>query len=167
MGVSLHDKPDTAEAEAALAGNLSWLLAQASHVMITEMTLAFEDLGVSPRGHCVLSAALTGEFTQKELADAIGLDKTTMVVTVDELERAGFAERRPSESDRRARIISVTRAGKAVVHKGEKIVAAIQQDVLASLPADQRDALMRALERLVDERLSTPAQCQRAPRRRT
>ena len=42
----------------------------------------------------------------------IGLDKTTMVVTVDELERAGLAERQASSTDRRARIIKVTPAGR-------------------------------------------------------
>jgi MarR family transcriptional regulator for hemolysin len=35
----------------------------------------------------------------------------THVVTVDELEKAGLAERRPSSRDRRARVISVTEAG--------------------------------------------------------
>jgi len=157
-------KPD--EGEKPLVGNLSWLLAQASHVMVTEMTRAFEDMGIAPRGHCVLSAATAGEFTQKELADMVGLDKTTMVVTVDELERGGFAERVPSATDRRARIIRVTPRGRKVVAKGERIVRAIQDDVLASLPAGEGDALMSTLEKLVTDRLSTPTACSRAPRRR-
>jgi DNA-binding MarR family transcriptional regulator len=157
-GLSQGEKP--------LAGNLSWLLAQASHVMVTEMTRAFEDMGVAPRGHCVLSAAAAGEFTQKDLAEMVGLDKTTMVVTVDELERAGFAERVPSTTDRRARIIRVTPAGRKVLAKGERVVKAIQEDVLASLPAREGETLMRALERLVGDRLSTPTTCSRAPRRR-
>lgn len=155
------------EDERPLAGNLSWLLAQASHVMVTEMTRAFEDMGVSPRGHCVLSTALHGEFTQKELADIVGLDKTTMVVTVDELERAGFAERRPSATDRRARIIAVTKAGKGAVKRGEKLVSAIQENVLSSLPSAEREAFIETLERLVAGRLAEPAKCQRAPRRRS
>jgi MarR family transcriptional regulator for hemolysin len=155
------------EAEKPLAGNLSWLLAQASHVMVTEMTRAFEDMGVAPRGHCVLSAADAGEFTQKELADLVGLDKTTMVVTVDELERAGLAERVPSTTDRRARIIRVTPAGKRVVRKGERVVQEIQRDVLASLPEQDAKGFMATLERLVERRLSTPAACTRTPRRRS
>jgi DNA-binding MarR family transcriptional regulator len=167
VGTALSDTPkELTEGGKPLTGNLSWLLAQASHVMVTEMTRAFEDMGVAPRGHCVLSAALTGEYTQKELAEIVGLDKTTMVVTVDELERAGFAERVPSASDRRARIIRVTPAGRKLVAKGEKVVQAIQEDVLASLPAGESETLVRALEKLVCGRLSTPAACSRAPRRR-
>jgi MarR family transcriptional regulator for hemolysin len=155
------------DAEKPLAGNLSWLLAQASHVMVTEMARAFEDMGVAPRGHCVLSAAQAGEFTQKELADIVGLDKTTMVVTVDELERAGLAERVPSTTDRRARIIRVTPEGKRLVRKGERVVEEIQRDVLASLPERDAEGFMATLERLVEGRLSTPAACSRAPRRRS
>jgi DNA-binding MarR family transcriptional regulator len=167
VGTALRDKPQhVTDSEKPLAGNLSWLLAQASHVMVTEMTRAFEDMGVNPRGHCVLSAAMSGEFTQKELADAVGLDKTTMVVTIDELERGGFAERVPSTTDRRARIIRVTPAGRKVVAKGEKVVAEIQEDVLDSLPAGEREAFLGALGKLVGGRLSTPAACSRAPRRR-
>ena len=150
----------------ALSANLSWLLAQASHAMVTELTRAFEDEGVTPRGHCVLSAAQSGEHTQKELADLVGLDKTTMVVTVDALEQAGLAERRPAPQDRRARIIGVTGRGRRMITKGEEIVAAIQEDVLAALPAAERAAFVRALDRLVHGRLATPAECSRAPRRR-
>ena len=166
MATAIRDKSKALEDDKPLAGNLSWLLAQASHVMVTEMTRAFEDMGVSPRGHCVLSAARTGEFTQKELADIVGLDKTTMVVTVDELERAGLAERQPSSADRRARIIRVTPAGARCVAKGKQIVTQIQQDVLGSLPAGEARSFVETLEKLVGERLSTPAACSRAPRRR-
>jgi hypothetical protein len=53
------------------------------------------------------------------------------------------------------------------VAEGDELMAAIQDQVLASLPEDERDALMGALGTLVRNRLSTPAVCERAPRRRT
>ena len=109
MSATLQAPP---QEPAELAGNLGWLLAQASHALSTEMTAAFEAKGGTPRGFCVLSTALTGEFTQKELADRVGLDKTTMVVTMDALEADGLAERVPSPGDRRARVITVTPAGR-------------------------------------------------------
>lgn len=149
-----------------LSGNLGWLLAQASHALSTEMTAAFEATGGTPRGHCVLATAMTGEYTQKELADRIGLDKTTMVVTVDALEAAGLAERVPSPHDRRARCIKVTEAGEAAVAQGEQIVQGIQEQVLATLPPDERGGLMEALTKLVCGPLATPAACERSPRRK-
>jgi len=131
-----------------LAANLGWLLGQASHALKTELTAALEELGVSPRGHHVLSTALQGSYTQTELAQTVGLDKTTMVVTLDELERLGLAERRPSATDRRARMVAVTPAGEAKVREAEAIAARIQADVLAALPGRERQALLDGLARI-------------------
>ena len=66
--------------------DLSFMLAHASHVLATRMTAAFAEIGITPREYCVLHHATTGELTQIELARLSDLDKTTMVVTLDELE---------------------------------------------------------------------------------
>jgi DNA-binding MarR family transcriptional regulator len=149
-----------------LCSDLGWLLARASHTLTTELTAAMEDLGLSPRARCVLSAALSGELTQIEIARMVGLDKTTMVVTLDELEAKGLAERRPSSKDRRARVISVTKRGKAMVHRADEVSRRVQEDVLASLPAGERDDLVESLRTLVADRLAEPVQCQEPVRRR-
>ena len=146
--------------------NLGWLLSQASWVLSTELTAALEELGISPRSFCVMNTAMTGEFTQRELAETVGLDKTTMVVTIDELEAAGLAKRRPAAHDRRAHVIEVTKAGEKKLAKAEAIVDRVQDDVLAALPAGERKAFLHALERLVGERLCTPAECSQPVRRR-
>jgi len=125
-----------------------------------------EDLGLTPRSHSVLMTAMEGEQTQSEIAQQIGLDKTTMVVTMDELEAAGLAERRPSKTDRRARVIAVTRAGQAKAAEGRELAQRVQEEILAGLPARERDALLSGLTRLVSDRLATPVECQKAPRRR-
>src|SRR5689334_20036816 len=91
---------------AALTENLCWLLTRAGHVLVNEIAAALEASGMSPRAHEVLSAAVAGTFTQTELVGMVGLDKTTMVVTLDELEQLGWAERTPSPTDRRARIVT-------------------------------------------------------------
>ena len=104
--------------------DLSFMLAHASHVLATRMTAAFAEIGVTPRDYCVLHHAASGELTQVDLARLSDLDKTTMVVTLDELEAAGYAERHPSPADRRARIVVVTDAGRRVVAAGHKIADA-------------------------------------------
>jgi DNA-binding MarR family transcriptional regulator len=155
-----------AENEQPLSADLCWLLSRASYTLTTELTAALEDLGLSPRAHCVLSAAMTGDYTQTELAQMSGLDKTTMVVTLDELEKAGLAERRPSEEDRRARVIAVTDEGKRTVRKGERIAERIREDVLAALPAEDREVFLDSLSLLVSDRLAEPVHCSRSVRRR-
>jgi MarR family transcriptional regulator, transcriptional regulator for hemolysin len=156
----------TATATTEVAPDLIFLLSQASHVLTTEMTVGLADLGITPRAYCVLRRALAGDLTQIRLAELCALDKTTMVVTIDELEKAGFAERKPSSSDRRARIIAVTKQGRRLVAAAEEIVAKLYDDVLASLPAKERRAFVDGLVRLVGGRLSTPLHCDRPVRRR-
>lgn len=159
------DSPTTQCSE-CLLGNLGWMLEHASHVLATELASALEPLGLGPRGFCVLSSALNRDLTQKELGAAIGIDKTTLVVTLDELERQGLARRVTSSTDRRARMIAVTDAGAAKVAEGQRIIEVVQADVLSGLPESEREAFVSALRRLVSERLAEPAACAAPPRRR-
>lgn len=146
--------------------DLCWLLAHASHSLMTESTAALEASGISPREHAVLATAMTGEYTQTEIARAVGVDKTTMVVTVDELEAAGLAERRSSQTDRRARVIAVTPAGERKVREAEAILDRVRDDVLSVLPQSERKVFLRALGLLACGRLSEPVACAHAVRRR-
>jgi DNA-binding MarR family transcriptional regulator len=123
-------------------------------------------LGLSARPTTVLRAALRGAHTQTELAEMIGLDKTTMVVTVDELERAGLAERHPAPDDRRARIIAVTSAGKRKVAEADRVKERVQAEVLGELSDREAAALIHGLAKLVEGRLAEPAECSPRLRRR-
>ena len=150
----------------ALTDNLCWLLTRAGHVLVNEIATALEASGMSPRAHEVLSAAVTGTFTQTELVGMVGLDKTTMVVTLDELEERGWAERAPSPTDRRARIVVVTAAGKRRLREADKVVHAVHEDVLGTLAAGDRDVLMSSLQELVGGRLAAPGRAAQPLRRK-
>ncbi|MDY0811553.1 MarR family winged helix-turn-helix transcriptional regulator [Kitasatospora purpeofusca] len=145
--------------------DISGLLDHASHVLATRMSAAFTELGITPRAYCVLFHAMEAERTQIQLAELADLDKTTMVVTVDELEKAGLAERRPSAADRRARIISVTAAGERAVERGTAIADRVHRDVLEALPEGERTAFVAALTRLVGGPLAEPVESERTVRR--
>jgi MarR family transcriptional regulator, transcriptional regulator for hemolysin len=147
-------------------GNLGWMLDQANHALGSEVAAALAPLELGQRGFCVLSAAIESELTQTELAGMIGLDKTTMVVTIDDLERKGLAERVPSPTDRRARVIKVTDAGRQKVEEGQRIVVDVQNDVLDALPLSERAAFVAALMKLVGGRLSSAPPCSPPLRRR-
>jgi MarR family transcriptional regulator, transcriptional regulator for hemolysin len=161
MAVRVEGTEDRIESPRCFSTNLGWLLKQASYALSTELMAALTPLGVSPRGYHVLVAALTGEHTQTELAQVVGLDKTTMVVTIDELEEAGLAKRLPSNH-----VIAVTRAGERKVAEAREVISRIQDEVLASLPASERTGLLDALNRLVSDRLSESVECSPPLRRR-
>jgi MarR family transcriptional regulator for hemolysin len=128
-----------------LAADLCWLLGRASQLLNGEFTRALEASGISPRQHSVLVTARGGEHTQTDLARLVGLDKTTMMVTLDELEAVGLAERRPLPSDRRARVVAVTAAGERAVQEAEAVLDRVRDQVLGLLPAEQRDSFLQSL----------------------
>ncbi len=146
--------------------DLSFLLDHTSYVLRSRMAAALAEIGLTARMHCVLVHALEEERTQAQLAELGDMDKTTMVVTVDALEKAGYAERRPATTDRRARIIAVTPAGEAVAQRSQAVVDGVHRTALAALPDDEREVLVRALNRLATGTLATPSEHARRARER-
>ena len=51
-------------------------------------------------------------MTQQQLGRAIGMDPSSMVSTIDELEAKGWVERRRHPTDRRAYALHITDAGR-------------------------------------------------------
>jgi MarR family transcriptional regulator, transcriptional regulator for hemolysin len=151
---------------AAAAPDLGFLFNHAGHVVDTELTAKLAELGTTPREICVLGKALGAELTQSRLGELAGLDKTTMVVTMDKLERAGLAERRPSATDRRARIVAVTPAGEKLLAAGQEVVDEAHVDMLSALPEADREVFVRCMSTLVGERLAKPVVSDRPVRRR-
>jgi DNA-binding MarR family transcriptional regulator len=145
--------------------DLSFLLNHTSYVLATRMAAAFAEAGITPRDYCVLAHALEGQYTQIELAKIADLDKTTMLNTMDFLERSGYAERSPSPADRRARIITVTAAGAELAARGHEIADGVHREVLAALPENQREAFVGALTALAGGLLAEPVAGDRAVRR--
>jgi MarR family transcriptional regulator, transcriptional regulator for hemolysin len=146
--------------------DLLFLMNQATFALGNEVATRLATVGLTPRQYCVLSKALEEDLTQIRLAEASMLDKTTMVVTLDELEKAGLAERRPSPEDRRARVVAVTPRGAEAVDAGRQIVQQMQQELLASLPESVRADFVRGLEALVGGPLASPSHIERPLRRR-
>ncbi|MFJ4775233.1 MarR family winged helix-turn-helix transcriptional regulator [Streptomyces sp. NPDC088762] len=155
----------TAMANTRTEPDLSFLLDHTSHVLRTRMAAALGEIGLTPRMHCVLVHAQEEERTQIQLAEIGDMDKTTMVVTVDALEKAGLAERRPSTKDRRARIIAVTDEGAALAVRSQAIVDKVHADALASLADADRATLLRVLGVLAEGDLGTPSDSPRPARR--
>jgi DNA-binding MarR family transcriptional regulator len=167
MGLKVEQSIGEAQQGRCFAGNLAWLLYKAHWALAAELTAPLAPLGVSARSYHVLRAALSGEHTQSELAEMVGLDKTTMVVTVDELERAGLAERHPAPDDRRARIIEVTAAGQRKVAEADKVKEHVQAEVLGQLSGPEANALLDGLSKLVEGRLADQVECDPPLRRRS
>lgn len=151
--------------------DLTGLFNHAGHVLLTRLTVALSESGLTPRMQCVLRNALDGERTQIQLAELTHMDRTTIMLTVDELERVGYARRERSRNDRRARVIVVTEDGARAAEAGQRIVDRVHHETLAELTDGDREVFVGALTQLVEDHLATPVDCggsvrrQRATRR--
>jgi DNA-binding MarR family transcriptional regulator len=106
--------------------------------------------GLTMWGYVVLSQLTAGPAaSQLELARAIGYDKTRLIARLDELEAQGLVERRADPADRRSRRIGLTDAGRALHVAAQADIRAMEDELLAVLPAAERQALLSALPRLL------------------
>ncbi|MGH8462445.1 MAG: MarR family winged helix-turn-helix transcriptional regulator [Stenotrophobium sp.] len=60
--------------------------------------------------------------TLRDLAEEMGADAPATTVLVDDLEARGLVERRPHPEDRRAKLVSLTTAGRRQLAVAERIV---------------------------------------------
>ena len=142
-------QPSTETAVAEFAGQLFFRLWRASHTRVAE---ALQTIGLTPAlfGLLNLLGAREGAI-QQELGAAMGIDPSTMVSLIDQLESAGLAKRRPHPKDRRAREISITPKGRRVLERGRKMALQVEDEVLQGLSATER----RQLKTLMRQALST------------
>ena len=89
--------------------------------------------------------------TQLALAEAIRYDKTRLISMLDELERDGLVTRKPDPTDRRARTVNLTPAGKKRHAAAQADVRAMEDEFLGDLSATERDRLRRVLARLAND----------------
>jgi len=85
----------------------------------------------------------------------MGIDRSTMVLLIDQLESGGLAKRRPSATDRRAREVVITPKGRRLLQRARRMVAEVEDEVLAGLTAEERRELLALLRRALE---SAPAQ---------
>ena len=104
---------------------------------------------ISMWGYVVLSALDGGPArTQAALAQTIGADKTRIIATLDELQQAGLISREPDPADRRARLLSITGAGRRTRRAVQAEIQANEDRVLSRLRPADREAFLRAAQTL-------------------
>ena len=146
--------------------DLSMLLNQAGYALTSRLSAALEEVGISVRVYCVLAKAAEGDYTQSQLAELAWMDKTTMVVTLDEMEARGLAERRHAPGDRRVRVIAITAKGRQLLGRADRIVEDLYDGLLADVGPRQRDAFLAVLQQLVAGPLAAPFHLEKPARRR-
>lgn len=96
----------------------------------------------------VLIAANPGA-RQKDLCEALRIEKANFVGLLDILERRKLVERRAEPNDRRRYAIYLTREGQALLKRASRVHAGMESDLKKRLPARGRAELLDNLKRLI------------------
>jgi DNA-binding MarR family transcriptional regulator len=140
--------PPADAAVAEFAGQLLFRLWRVTHTRSAE---ALERLGLTTALFALLNVLGTREGAiQQELGAAMGIDPSTMVSLIDQLEAAGLAKRRPRPTDRRAREIAITPKGRRVLEQARERAIQVEADVLSGLSGAERAQLLALLRRALD-----------------
>ena len=85
---------------------------------------------------------------QSRLAEAMEVDRSTIVKVVDKLERRGLIVRGPSPSDKRSHCLRLTGKGRGVLQQMEASVLRHESEFSNVLSTDERQLLVDLLMRL-------------------
>ena len=125
------------------AGQLLFRLWRVSH---TRAAAALETVGLTTALFALMNVigARDGAI-QQELGALLGIDPSTMVSLIDQLESTGLAKRRPSPTDRRAREVIITPQGRRLLKRARRVVADSEDEVLGGLTDQERHDLVTLL----------------------
>jgi DNA-binding MarR family transcriptional regulator len=135
---------------ASLAVWTGYLLGRATDLSRDYFEMLVKPLGIGRRHFGVL-AALGEEkpLSQVEMGDRLSIDRNTMVLLLDDLEKKGLVTRRRDPSDRRAHLVTLTDAGRDVLAQATAAARRTNDEVFAPLSPEDRALLHSLLSRLV------------------
>jgi DNA-binding MarR family transcriptional regulator len=125
---------------------LGYRLRLAQQAVFRDFASSVGELSPGRVGILLLLEANPG-VTQSRLAQAVSLDRSTMVGIVDMLEGRGLIERRRGK-DRRTNGLWLTAEGRAAVTRVKRRILAHERRVAARLTAQERAQLLALLEKL-------------------
>ena len=129
-----------------LPGLLGYRLRLAQQAVFRDFASSVAELSPGRAGMLLLVEANPG-VTQGRLAQAVALDRSTMVGVIDALEERGLIERRRG-ADRRTNGLWLTRAGRAFVARLKSRIEMHERRVAAHLTPGEREQLLALLEKL-------------------
>jgi MarR family transcriptional regulator, lower aerobic nicotinate degradation pathway regulator len=146
LGMPTTPSADTAAAE--YAGQLFFRLWRVSHTRTAE---ALDSLGLTTAQFALLNVLGTHEGAiQQELGATMGIDPSTMVSLIDQLEAAGLAKRRPRPTDRRAREVVITPKGRRALEHARRLATQVEDDVFGGLSGAERRQVLALLRRALE-----------------
>jgi DNA-binding MarR family transcriptional regulator len=137
--------PDT------LSARTSYLLGRAADDVKALGEHDLEPLGITPREYTVLAVlAERSPLSQTQIADALGLDRTTILKLGASLEQLGLVVRERDPADRRAYAVGLTPEGDRLRRHSYRLLLDCERRFLSRLGPLERKQLHDLLTRLIE-----------------
>jgi DNA-binding MarR family transcriptional regulator len=89
---------------------------------------------------------------QRQLGDMLMLDANNCVLLLNDIEAAGWAERRRDPDDRRRHIVEITDSGREALFRAEIALDGLEDEVLGALSSEERATLRDLLGRAMADK---------------
>ncbi|RSM39363.1 MarR family transcriptional regulator [Amycolatopsis balhimycina DSM 5908] len=134
----------------AVTQRLGYLLKHAQLRLAELAEPLYAPLGVTGRQLALLTLFGEGPAqSQQDGAARLGVDRTTMVALVDELEAKGLVRREVAPGDRRKRLVMLTPEGERLREAGAEVTRKAEALLLEPLSAEDAERLRAALHQVV------------------
>jgi len=132
-----------------LAGLMGFHLRLAQVAVYRDFMAATADLKITPKQYAVLELiAENPGVSQVDLAEALLMDRATMMALVDRLETRDLIERRASAVDRRRQTLFVTPAGESFLESAREAISTHEARLLEAFTEEETATTIRLLRRL-------------------
>lgn len=130
----------------ALADDLGLMLSRLGTVTRLRIAESLAPLNLTMRQFAVLRALASDEgLSQAALGERLQIDASSIVLVLDDCQKAGWAERRPNPTDRRRYAIHLTPAGRRVLMRAQGAATKAQAKLFAPLDDSQKGQLQGLL----------------------
>jgi MarR family transcriptional regulator, temperature-dependent positive regulator of motility len=105
---------------------------------------------VTPRQFAVLVTVSQNEgLSQTHLVERTGIDRSTLADIVRRMLKKGLLQRRRTREDARAYAVKLTEEGWRVLKSVDPLARKVDDRILASLPATQRERVLQDLNAII------------------
>ncbi|MFB4308128.1 MarR family winged helix-turn-helix transcriptional regulator [Actinomadura sp. GTD37] len=126
-----------------------FLLARLGSLAARSWTAFLSGHGITQNQYAVMIVLKEqGPLGQRRLAELAAMDARNIVAVLDSLTAAGLTERRPHDTDRRRRVVTLTPSGTRLIDTVGQAAAHGHDEFLRSLSPAERDRLNDLLQRL-------------------